>query len=153
METKPFDYRIPRDDKRDGEPYVPITRVELNGVFAVSALLLSFASFIVVAQGAGDEPYTQYRRYDAIVQVGIGTALMVLWCCYAIAVVVLAKARKISSGWLWMLLWAATCLLYLSFSPRGYLEDIERFVVPAAANPSPATPAAPTAPSGTANVK
>ena len=83
-------------------------------------------------QGANDEPYLGYRRYDAIVQVGVGSALIVLWCCYCIAVALLVAARKLSVAWLVLLLWGAICVFYLSYSPLGYLEDIEKFVLPAA---------------------
>ena len=81
-------------------------------------------------QYAVDEPYFAYRRHDAIVQVGIGITLMVLWCCYSVAIVFLVGARKLHSWWLAILLWAAVCLYYLSFSPLGYLHDVENFVIP-----------------------
>ncbi len=131
MET--LDYRIPKDDQRVERPYVPISRTQLNVAFALFALLLSAASFVVVLQGATDEPYMGYRRSDAIVQVGVGTALMVLWCCCSVAVVVLVGTRKLPIAWLALLLWAAICLFYLSTCPLGYLGDIEKFVLPAAA--------------------
>ena len=62
---------------------------------------------------------------------GMGTALMVLWACYSLAVGLLVATRKISPAWLALLLWAAVCLFYLHYSPFGYLSDIEKFVVPA----------------------
>jgi hypothetical protein len=129
---QPLDYRTPMDDRRVRPPYVPITRKQLNAAFALVTAALSAASFIVVLQGATDEPYMGYRRYDAIVQVGIGTALIVLWCCCCLAVVVLVAARKLPVWWLALLLWAAICLFYLRLAPLGYLEDIEKHVVPAA---------------------
>jgi peptidoglycan/LPS O-acetylase OafA/YrhL len=127
-----LDYRIPKDDQRVEPPYVPISRTQLNVAFALVAAVLSIASLFVVMQGANDEPYGVYRRYDAVVQVGIGTALMVLWGCCALAVVVLVAARKLPVWWLALLLWAAICLFYLSYSPFGYLADIENHVIPAA---------------------
>jgi hypothetical protein len=127
-----LDYRIPKDDRRVETPYVPISRTQLNVTFALVAAVLSAASFVVVLQGATDEPYMGYRRYDAVVQVGVGTALMVLWCCCALAVVVLVATRKLPVWWLALLLWAAICLFYLSFAPLGYLGDIEKFIIPAA---------------------
>ena len=125
-----LDYRIPKDDQRIEAPYVPISRPQLNVAFALIAAALSVGSLFVVFQGANDEPYMAYRRYDAVVQVGVGTALMVLWFCCCVAVVVLVGARKLPVWWLALLLWAAICLFYLSFSPLGYLEDIEKFVIP-----------------------
>ena len=63
-------------------------------------------------------------------QVGVGTALMVLWGCCSIAVLVLVRARKLSVGWLALLLWAAICLFYLSSSLLAYLQDMEGLVIP-----------------------
>jgi hypothetical protein len=74
-----------------------------------------------------------YRRYDAIVQVGVGTALMLLRALCSAAVVTLVARRRLSPAWLALLLSAAICLFYLSYSPRGYLEDLEKHVIPAAA--------------------
>ena len=132
---KTLEYRIPGDDRLDrpervGPPYVPVSRADLNAAFALTGLLLSVASLFVVVQGAHDEPYGTYRRYDALVQVGGGVSLMALWCCWSAAVAVLVAARKLRWGWLVLLLWAAVCVFYLSFSPLGYLEDIEQFVIP-----------------------
>ena len=90
-------------------------------------------SLVVVFQGASDEPYMGYRRYDAAVQLGIGTALMALWGCFALGMLMLAATRKISAWWLAVLPWAVICLLYLSQCPLGYLQDIENFVIPPAA--------------------
>jgi hypothetical protein len=126
-----LDYRIPKDDQRIGPPYVPMSRAQLNVAFSIVASALSAASLVVGLQGTNDEPYMAYRRYDAIVQVGVGTALMMLWCCWCLAVLFLVGARKLSGWWLALLLWAAIWLFYLSFSPLGYLQDIEKFVIPA----------------------
>lgn len=128
-----LDYRTPRDDGHAGPRYVHLRSAHLNLALAAVAAVLSLASLMVVAQGAADEPYTVYRRSDALAQLGVGTALMVLWGCVALAVVVLVAARKLSAAWLLLLIWAALCLFYLSYSPRGYVQDLERFVIPTAA--------------------
>jgi hypothetical protein len=112
---------------------VPITQVQLNAACGAIATALSIASVVVVFQGANDEPYLDYRRYDAVVQLGIGTTLMVLWSCFAVAVLLLAATRKISRWWLALLPWTAICLIYLSEAPFGYLQDIENFVIPPSA--------------------
>lgn len=96
------------------------------------AVALSAASLFVVLRGATDEPYMAYRRYDAIVQVGLGTAFIALWCCYALFVGFLVAARKLSIVWLLLIGWAAICVFYLSFSPLGYVSDLERFILPGA---------------------
>ena len=84
-----LDYRIPRDDQRVEPPLWPISRLQLNATFALISAALSAASLVVVFQGANDEPYMGYRRFDALVQVGVGTALMVLWALCSVAVVLL----------------------------------------------------------------
>jgi hypothetical protein len=33
--------------------------------------------------------------------------------------------------WLALLLWAAVCVFYLSYSPSGYLSDLENHILPA----------------------
>ena len=96
----------------------------------LTAVALSAASLVIVLQGATDEPYMAYRRYDAIVQVGFGTAFIVLWCCYALLVGFLVAARKLSLVWLFLIGWSAICVFYLSFSPLGYVSDLERFILP-----------------------
>jgi peptidoglycan/LPS O-acetylase OafA/YrhL len=127
---EPLEYRIPRED-RGAEPALwPISRRQLNLTIAFVSAALSAVSLFVVVQGANDEPYMGYRRYDAVVQVGLGTALIVLWGCCSVAVLVLVRKKKLSAAWLALLLWAAICLFYLSSSPLGYLEDMERFVIP-----------------------
>jgi peptidoglycan/LPS O-acetylase OafA/YrhL len=127
---EPLDYRIPREDQGAEPALWPISRRQLNVAVAIVAAALSAVSLFVVVQGANDEPYMAYRRYDAVMQVGVGTALMVLWGCSSVTVLVLVRKRKLSAAWLALLLWAAICLFYLSSSPLGYLEDMERLVIP-----------------------
>lgn len=91
----------------------------------VSAVLaLSIASFFVVIQGALDEPYGVFRRYDAIVQIGVAMMLMLLWFEVAVAMVVGVISRLISVWWLSLLFWVGTCEFYLAFCPIGYVHDI-----------------------------
>jgi hypothetical protein len=122
-----LDYQTARGEER---PSLPVGHTQRSIVLACLTAVLSAASLVVVLQGANDEPYMRYRRYDAIVQVGFGTALLVLWCCLSLAVVALVATRKLSRWWLTLLLWAAVCFFYLSACPVGYLEDIEKFVLP-----------------------
>lgn len=92
---------------------------------------LSLVSLIVVVQGAEDEPYGQYRRADAILQVGVGSALMALWAAGAVLVIGLVVTRCVPAAWLVLVLWAAFCLFMLSYSPIGYLQDLEQHVLSA----------------------
>ena len=101
---------------------------QANLTLAVSTLVLSVASFFVVMQGATDEPYTTFRQYDALVQVGVAMVLMLLWLQVGIAIVVAVVRSRISLWWFPMLLWVAICEFYLFHSPVGYVSDISRFV-------------------------
>jgi hypothetical protein len=91
--------------------------------------VLSYLSSLVVLEGAADEPYGRYRRSDAFMQVGVGTALMALWLVGGLAITVLVAMRRLSAWWLLSLLWVGICLFYLSESPIGYLEDLEKLVL------------------------
>ena len=129
MET--LDYRSPHENQRAERPYVPISRFQLNVACALVASVLSAAAFLVVLRGAHDEPYMAYHRSDAGVQVGVGTALIVLWCSCAVAVAALVATRKLPLPWLALLPWAVVCVFYLSYSPSGYLSDLENHILPA----------------------
>jgi hypothetical protein len=96
---------------------------------AAVAVLLSGMSVFVVVQGANDEPYAVYRRYDVVVQVGVGTAVAVLWGCFLAGIVGLMVWRKVSWRWAGLVMWGVVCLFYLQTAVVGYLEDLERFVV------------------------
>jgi hypothetical protein len=99
-----------------------------NLIVASSALLLSVASFFVVMQGASDEPYTVFRKSDALVQVGVAMVLMLLWVQFAVGVVAGVARRRVSTWWLPLLLWVLICEFYLFHSPSGYVQDITRYV-------------------------
>ncbi len=122
-----LEYQSPRE--------VPVDVVHSNAhatvvTLCLIAVVLSAMSLFVVLQGATDEPYMAYRRYDALVQVGFGTAFILLWCCYALFVGFLLMTRKLSLLWLLLIGWAAVCIFYLSFCPLGYVSDLERFILP-----------------------
>ena len=99
-----------------------------NLILAVSALVLSVASFFVVIQAASDEPYTVFRKSDAVVQVGIAMVLMLLWIQLAASIVAGVVRRRVSLWWLPLLLWVLICEFYLFQSPSGYVQDITRYV-------------------------
>src|SRR4051812_35453111 len=92
-------------------------------------LLLSVVSWVVVMKGAGDEPYVVFRRSDALVQLGLGVALIILWLQFGAWLIYAASARQIARVWLVLTVWIVIVLLYLWESPFGYIEDITKFVV------------------------
>lgn len=91
-------------------------------------ILLSIVSIWITFQGANDEPYTTLRPTDALLQVGIGVALIVLWIQYAIFILYSVFKKKVSGWWLSSLIWTSIVIFYLHFSPVGYLSDISQFV-------------------------
>jgi hypothetical protein len=104
--------------------------LHINLILTASALALSATSFFVVIQGASDEPYTVFRQSDAVVQVGVAMVLMLLWIQLAVGIVAGVVRRCVS--WLWspLLIWVLICEFYLFQSPRGYVQDITRYVAP-----------------------
>lgn len=98
-----------------------------NLILAASALVLSVATFFVVIQGASDEPYTVFRKSDAVVQVGVAMVLMLLWIQLAVGIVAGITRRRVSAWWLPLLLWVVICEFYLFHSPSGYVQDITRY--------------------------
>ena len=103
-------------------------RLYVNLILAGSALVLSIASFFVVIQGAGDEPYTVFHRSDAMVQIGVAMVLMLLWVQLAIGIGLGVARRRVSPWWLPLLFWVLICEFYLSYCPSGYLQDISSYV-------------------------
>jgi hypothetical protein len=103
-------------------------RSHVHLILAASAVVLSVASFFVVSHGASDEPYTVFHGSDAIVQVGVAIALMLLWLEFAVAMIVGIVRRRVSAWWLPLLLWVITCEFFLYQSPSGYVQDITRYV-------------------------
>ena len=99
-----------------------------NRTLAGLGIVLSIASFLVVIQGATDEPYLVFRKADAVVQVGVAMMLMLLWVQLAVWVVAGVVRCRVSAWWLALVLWALICEAYLLESPRGYMLDITRYV-------------------------
>ena len=101
--------------------------LHINLILAASALVLSVASFFVVVQGASDEPYTIFRKSDAVMQVGVAMMLMLLWVQLAVGAVAVVVPRRVSRWWLPLLLWVFICEFYLYHCPAGYAHDIARY--------------------------
>ncbi len=103
-------------------------QLRTNLILGASTLLLSVVSFLVVMQGASDEPYVTFRKTDALVQVGVAMVLMLLWAQLAIVIVAGITRGRISGLWFAVLLWVFVCELYLFHCPVGYVTDITRYV-------------------------
>ena len=104
-------------------------RRRTNSFLAASTLVLSIASFLFVVQGASDEPYMTFRTWDAVIQVGVATVLMLLWAKIAVTVIAGVARHRISNWWSPLLLWILICEFSLFDSPYGYVADMMRYVV------------------------
>lgn len=97
--------------------------------FGLSAITLAAFSFVGVMGVAGPEPFFGYRREDAIQNIGGCSAIIALWAVWALGVVSLVIVRVLSLRWLWGLLLAVVCVLYLQAAVGGYLDDLEDFML------------------------
>lgn len=102
-------------------------RSQLHLILTVSALGLSIISFLVVVDGAADEPYLVFRAWDAIVQIGFAMILMLLWFQLAAGMIAGVVRRQVSAWWLLLLAWVPVCESYLFDNTNGYIQDIMRY--------------------------
>ena len=113
---------------------VSVNRSRLLLALCAFAAILTLPSLWVVGEGATDEPYGRFSLYDAFVQVVVGTGLITAWGGWSVVILALVTRRKVSFWWLTLLLWAALCAFYLSFSPLGYLDNLQNIILPTAAS-------------------
>jgi hypothetical protein len=106
-----------------------MTRTNLNWLIAIVASFRTIASWVVVMQGATDEPYFEYHYSDAFSQVVLGSSLIAVWCCISLVLIPLVIIRLISAKWLFLVLWSVICIFYLSSCPLGYLSDLEHNIL------------------------
>jgi len=86
--------------------------------------VLSLLSFAVVFQSADSEPYFAFYWRDAVTQVFVAIALLVLWIEYLVLLIA-AILRKIFTAWWWLVVaWVAVVMLYLHLCPFGYISDL-----------------------------
>jgi hypothetical protein len=106
-------------------PVSEIPALKASGrLLTLYAAALSAASFVVILQGAADEPYYRFKPYDCLVQVGGGVTLLVLWAQVALVVVLGTASSRLSRWFLIVLPWAALVCFYLYASPAGYISDM-----------------------------
>ena len=104
---------------------------------ASSLIFLSALSTWLVYDGAATEPYTRFRAADAIKQVGLGTAALVLWVEVVALLGFLFWRRRLSRWWLLGVVWAVVVVFYLWRCPAGYVSDIQAFADPVCTEPEP----------------
>jgi hypothetical protein len=105
-------------------------RSTLAFFFGGVAVLLFMASFALVAAYAGPEPFFEYRREHAIAFIGGTCAAIVLWSEWSLGLIGAVFFRALRVWALLGLLVATISVFYLQQGLMGYLEDLERMVLP-----------------------
>ena len=103
-----------------------MARVKTYGFVAGSFLLLLAVSLPIFLQ-AGDEPFVHFRPNEALVQVGVASAVTVLWLFFGIGLSWLAFKRHVSRWTLLTLFLVALAILIMGECPLGYVSDINHF--------------------------
>lgn len=98
----------------------------LNTTVVTAAALLG-ASVWVAFRGANDEPYVTFRASDAIIQIGVASALIAFWIAWSIFVTADVHKRRKPRFWLLALILSGLAILLLYQSPAGYVSDIVRW--------------------------
>lgn len=103
--------------------------MKTSRIAALTTIGLVVPSVWVVLKGAGDEPYTAFHASDAIVQIGVASALMALWVVLVGFITVQVGKQKLHPSWLASLALCALALCVLYDSPAGYISDLVKFGV------------------------
>jgi hypothetical protein len=133
----PIDYASPHTKPAS-------VRLSVAWLWLIStAVPLTAISWLIVIKGAADEPYYGgISKFDATSQVGVGTALIVLWALWSAMVITFILRRCLHPAVSAILIWAAICVFYLGRGVNGYLSDITAWTS-GAARAAPASPAPP----------
>jgi hypothetical protein len=97
------------------------------GFIVLTTVALLIPSAWVFLKGAGDEPYMTFRASDAIVQIGVASALMALWLVLVGFVTTQVVQKRLHPGWLATYALCALVLCALYQSPAGYISDLVYF--------------------------
>ena len=122
-----LEYASPSNDNRSGlfraSPW--------DGLLASLFLLLSGASFWIVAKGANDEPYAgPIQASDGVVQVGLASVAIFAWAQFVVLTIWLVSARRAIVFWILAPLWGLICAGYLAVGVYGYMADLKNFHQP-----------------------
>lgn len=99
---------------------------DLVTLFTTGLLLPSVWVFF---RGAGDEPYVVFRASDAVVQIGVASALMALWIVLLSFIGAQVVKKKLHRAWISAMLVGALALCCLYQSPMSYISDLVHFRV------------------------
>lgn len=92
-------------------------------------IFMSVLSFYVVLDNASKEPYYSLKLFDAILQIGVGTTLIVLWAQLAIFISYGIYSKKLSYLWSLLFIWFGFVGFYVAHCPRYYISDILKFAL------------------------
>jgi hypothetical protein len=104
-------------------------KMKTSGIVAVITASLLVISFWVFLRGASDEPYTTFRASDAVVQIGVASALMALWVVLIGFITAQVAKKKLHPAWLSVFILCALAVFGLYQSPAGYISDLIHFGV------------------------
>lgn len=103
--------------------------MKTSGIFILTMAGLLAPSFLVFFRGASGEPYTTFRVSDAVVQIGVASALIALWVVFIGFLTVQVAKKKLHPVWLSASILGALAILGLYQSPAGYISDLVHFGV------------------------
>ena len=98
-------------------------------ITALVTACLFAASVWVVWEGAEEEPYTAFHARDAIVQIGVASALIALWLAWLGFIGAQVAKKKLPLWWLATFVLSAIALYGLYDCPAGYISDLVTFHV------------------------
>ena len=107
----------------------PIPASYFKYVIAAHALVATLGSLVLVMQGASVAHYFGSNKNEALLQVGAGCVLIVMWAYLAGGILWGVLTSRLPKVWLLTLLWAAIVLPYLLNCPLGYVGDVSEFVM------------------------
>lgn len=90
------------------------------------ALTLALSAWVVLS-GAADQPYVSFRERDAVIQIGLASALMTLWSMFGLWVILQIRAGRLARSWSASLVLVGAALFFLYQSPSGYVSEIARW--------------------------
>jgi hypothetical protein len=68
--------------------------------YFIQLSLLSLISVWLILEGAGNEPYTSFNAYDAYTQLGLGTAIWILWGIFSLQLLIKLMTKELTKVWL-----------------------------------------------------
>jgi hypothetical protein len=93
----------------------------------VIVALLSIASFLLIAETVGEEPFLKFRVRHACSQLIAATVVLVLWLELFIWTIYKIVKGLYNKRLILLLLWILFVLFWLAQTPFTYISDIIKF--------------------------